>query len=430
MNILLVDDEVAVIQILKRAIQWETLGISQVFTAYNAQEAKRIVVEEKIHIIISDIEMPQENGLHFLTWVQEIKPDIIYIILTGFPDFNYAKDAISIGVFKFLLKPVVFDELREVVKEAITKVTEEKKKEDQRRYGEYYESNRIKAEKIFYRDLVSEEILPFPDYIENEIRRRGMQEERLELGGMILFRVDRRERIEEKGAFLQFALKNIAEELFNDVVMIDFNKDILWMVKGKQSEEGLAEMSRVYLEKIQQYLQYELFAYLTGNIVLEEVSRKYKMLKQASIQYFKVNQRIYFAEQWFRGIVDEAYSKIGKNGRENEIVINTVREYLEEHYNEPINRKDVEELVHLNQDYLNRVFKCATGCTLMEYIQYYRILKAKVFLADMQKSISEIGGLVGYDSPPYFSKIFKKCTGITPVEYRNSLGEDGLRELE
>jgi two-component system, response regulator YesN len=430
MNILLVDDEVAVIQILKRAIQWETLGISQVFTAYNAQEAKRIVAEEKVQIIISDIEMPQENGLHFLTWVQENKPDIVYIILTGFPDFNYAKDAISIGVFKFLLKPVVFDELREVVKEAITKVTEEKKKEDQRRYGEYYESNRIKAEIIFYRELVSEEILPFPDYIRNEIRRRGMKEERLELGGMILFRIDRKERTEEKGAFLQFALKNIAEELFNDVVMIDFNKDILWMVKGKKSEEELAEMCRVYMEKIKQYLQYELFAYLTGNLVLEEVSRKYKMLKQASIQYFKVNQRIYFAEQWFKGIVDEVYSKNDKNGRENEIIINTVRNYLEVHYNEPINRKDVEELVHLNQDYLNRVFKCATGCTLMEYIQYYRILKAKVFLTDMQRSISEIGGLVGYDSPPYFSKIFKKCTGITPVEYRNSLGEDGLKELE
>lgn len=99
--------------------------------------------------------------------------------------------------------------------------------------------------------------------------------------------------------------------------------------------------------------------------------------------------------------------------RGNEL-IRSLREYLEQHYNESINRKDVEELVHMNQDYLNRSFKCATGYTLMEYVQHFRILKAKEYLADMQKSISEIGGLVGYESPPYFSKIFKKCTGDHP----------------
>ena len=101
--------------------------------------------------------MPQENGISFLTWVQEEYPDIVNIILTGFPDFNYAKDAISIGVFKFLLKPIVFKELKAVVEEAVQNIREEQKREEQRRYGEYYEENRGKTEKIFYRDLLSEE---------------------------------------------------------------------------------------------------------------------------------------------------------------------------------------------------------------------------------------------------------------------------------
>ena len=122
--------------------------------------------------------------------------------------------------------------------------------------------------------------------------------------------------------------------------------------------------------------------------------------------------------------MEEALSGNGRSGAGNEL-IRSLREYLEQHYNESINRKDVEELVHMNQDYLNRSFKCATGYTLMEYVQHFRILKAKEYLADMQKSISEIGGLVGYESPPYFSKIFKKCTGITPAEYRSSLSGSG-----
>ena len=54
----------------------------------------------------------------------------------------------------------------------------------------------------------------------------------------------------------------------------------------------------------------------------------------------------------------------------------------------------------------------------MEYIQYYRISMAKKMLRESVENVAEIGTAVGYDSPAYFSKIFKKQTGMTPVEYR------------
>lgn len=424
MNILLVDDEVAVIQILKKAVCWEELGINEVFTAYNAQEAKRIVTQESIQIIISDIEMPQENGISFLTWVQEEYPDIVNIILTGFPDFNYAIDAISIGVFKFLLKPIVFKELKAVVEEAVQNIREEQKREEQRRYGEYYEENRGKTEKIFYRDLLSEEILPFADYMDKEIVRRGMQKEDLELDNLVLLPLTGKESKADKGSVFYFALENIAEELFPETVMLEYNGDMIWLVKKGKQKEDIEEMSRVFLGKVSRYLKYELYAYYTKDLRLEEAAQRYRMLKEVSRQYFRKGQRIYYGDQWTGSIMEEALSGNGRSGAGNEL-IRSLREYLERHYNESINRKDVEELVHMNQDYLNRSFKCATGYTLMEYVQHFRILKAKEYLADMQKSISEIGGLVGYESPPYFSKIFKKCTGITPAEYRSSLSESG-----
>ena len=57
--------------------------------------------------------------------------------------------------------------------------------------------------------------------------------------------------------------------------------------------------------------------------------------------------------------------------------VNTIKKYLESHYSEVITRKKIEELVHLNQDHINREFKKQTGYTLMEYVQHYRILMAR-----------------------------------------------------
>ena len=80
MNILIVDDEVIVVNLLKKHIDWQGLGIHEVFTAYTAMDARRLVSGNQIDIIICDIEMPQENGLMLLAWIRENFPDIVKII--------------------------------------------------------------------------------------------------------------------------------------------------------------------------------------------------------------------------------------------------------------------------------------------------------------------------------------------------------------
>ena len=127
--------------------------------------------------------------------------------------------------------------------------------------------------------------------------------------------------------------------------------------------------------------------------------------------------------QWIQDMYPEKleeYKTKNKPEADPEIAdaVNTIKKYLESHYSEVITRKKIEELVHLNQDHINREFKKQTGYTLMEYVQHYRILMAKKMLRETTLSISEISIRTGYDSPAYFSKIFKKQTERTPLEYR------------
>ena len=128
MNLLIVDDEYLVVEEVVTVTDWELLGITEIYSATNAVSAVRILNEKKIDIMICDIEMPKENGLSLIQWIQDMYPEIINIILTGYPDFNYARSAISLGVYRYLLKPIAFDELEETIASVVEKLEEYKTK--------------------------------------------------------------------------------------------------------------------------------------------------------------------------------------------------------------------------------------------------------------------------------------------------------------
>ena len=91
MNALIVDDDRFVIASLKAGINWSELGFHQVYTAFNIQEAKRIIESEHVDFLMSDIDMPNGSGLDLLSWIRECHNELPVIILTNYADFNYAQ---------------------------------------------------------------------------------------------------------------------------------------------------------------------------------------------------------------------------------------------------------------------------------------------------------------------------------------------------
>ena len=94
--------------------------------------------------------------------------------------------------------------------------------------------------------------------------------------------------------------------------------------------------------------------------------------------------------------------------------------YLNTQYHNKITSKDIAELSESNYDYINRVFHKITGNTIFNYLNIVRINKAKELIETTPINFSEIGYLVGIDDPYYFSKLFKKHTGMTPTQYYKS----------
>lgn len=101
--------------------------------------------------------------------------------------------------------------------------------------------------------------------------------------------------------------------------------------------------------------------------------------------------------------------------------------YMQEHYTDPeFNLSGLSYAMHVSLSHLSTVFKQSTGNNLSTYVAELRLEKARTLLTDMQYSIADISIMSGYNDAKYFAKLFKKKTGQTPSEYRNSTIQGGV----
>ena len=106
MKVFIVDDEFLQRQLVKKTVNWEKLGLEIAGEAEDGEEALDKILEEKPDILIMDINIPYINGIQVSEKVKQVLPDTQVIILTAYGEFEYAKQALSLGAASFVLKPV------------------------------------------------------------------------------------------------------------------------------------------------------------------------------------------------------------------------------------------------------------------------------------------------------------------------------------
>ena len=100
-------------------------------------------------------------------------------------------------------------------------------------------------------------------------------------------------------------------------------------------------------------------------------------------------------------------------------IISRVEAYIHAHFRENINREDVAAIAYITPNYLSKQFRNKKGMNLREYINQIRIEEAKRLLLTTNLSVSEVAGLSGYENISYFSTVFRKHTGMSPIDWRN-----------
>lgn len=130
-KVLIVDDEPLVLKGIENFINWEAYGVTVCGTASNGLEAYKLIEQEEPDIVITDIKMPYMSGIELIEKVSPKYPDIEFIILSAYAEFEHAKKAMRYGVMYYLLKPTGVYEIEDIIKGIVGSIEKEPEAEDE-----------------------------------------------------------------------------------------------------------------------------------------------------------------------------------------------------------------------------------------------------------------------------------------------------------
>lgn len=136
MTLLICDDEIIPTQAMYEAIDWQDCGIQSVLLAHSVREAKQMIQEQSVDLCLCDIEMPGESGVELLRWINRNYSNIIFAFLTCHAEFSYAQEAVRLGSFDYLLKPVQYSDVIALINRMVETLQGHRSAERVRQYGE------------------------------------------------------------------------------------------------------------------------------------------------------------------------------------------------------------------------------------------------------------------------------------------------------
>lgn len=264
-KVFLVEDEMAIRRGIKNSIDWEKEGYIFCGEASDGELAYPMIIKEKPDILITDIRMPFMDGLELCKLVKKELPNIKILILSGYDEFDYAKEAIRLGVTEYLLKPISSGKLLEALNGVSESIRREKEDKDLvRKYMEEMRENTEHEKQKFFEQMIAGN-LSMADALET-----GKKYEMNLSAGMynlLLFRFTLGEENRKSGELLgeaEYAIEKLTERL---EYVFEFQRGVegwaflLMADNEEQMSERVKELSKD-LEEIMK--NYSTIAYFGG----------------------------------------------------------------------------------------------------------------------------------------------------------------------
>lgn len=154
-RLMIVDDEKIIRDGLSSIIKWHELGFTVAAVAGDGASALSILLRQKIDVLLTDIQMPQLGGLDLAKRAYEIDPNIKLVIISGYSNFEYARESIELHVESYLLKPLSPKQVSEVFKRIKEKMDKERKNEELVRNAEKGLSKNVFQVEQYHREIVA-----------------------------------------------------------------------------------------------------------------------------------------------------------------------------------------------------------------------------------------------------------------------------------
>ncbi|RUS46700.1 response regulator [Cohnella sp. AR92] len=386
LQVMLVDDELLVRLGVKSLIDWEKHGFEFIGDAADGEKALELMKRKAPDILLTDIVMPNMNGLELIERVKKRYPDMAIIVLSSHNEFEYVRRAMKLGVEDYLLKTSLKPaELLALLIEASDKVV--KRREGRAGQPPVPEEPDSSLRKLTDRLL---------DCLEQRAdeEREGADAVPLPANHYLLALHMRRIRdgVPERSAAQ--LLKHLAESELGPLLATRpesaGDRDIVVLLK----EDG---GRRPDLERIVSDLA-GASSQLLGISLLGEASGPLEDWREAAKRYALAK------EKWANS--------------ETRSDIKQLLDYLRAHLARNLSLREAAERINMSESYLSTLFKRETGTGFTDWINLQRVERAADLLTDTDLPSYLIAEQVGYENINYFGRIFKKLKGVSPQKYR------------
>lgn len=389
-NLLVVDDESIVRMGLRYMLDWEKFGICWRAEAADGEEALRILEEESIHLVMTDIRMPGMDGIELAQKIRHRQPEIQVIFLSSYDTFSYVREALRLGAADYLHKPTMDEaEIADTIQKAISRFTLTPN-EPPRRTEE--EKNELFLSLLDPFTFPAKPLQLLPELADESFK------EGYELA-IIRKRCDAVQEEEDAEQLRFLSILHLVGKLtvkdWGGLVFHRNFREMIWIVPVR-SHTGNGDMQ----------------SYLNG-------------LRQKVLELLNVRLIFACASSACRDIsgLPDAYMSallhFPRNEQSDSFIVRRAKEYVDRHLLEDVTLAKVGESIHVSPGYLSRIFLKEIGENFSDYIIRNKMEIAQKMLRETSRKVYEIASDLGYSNPHYFSKLFKDRTGLTPLEYRN-----------
>lgn len=395
-KVLIADDEPKIRRGLRASVERLRPDMKVVAEAEDGETALALVESEKPDILMIDIRMPFLNGLELIDRINQVHRDCVIIVVSGHDEFEYAKRALQLKVFEYVLKPVPAEMLASVLERAEAELA------GTRRQNKYIDWAHEQLERNM--PLLREQFLR--DWVKGHLSRSEIEERTAFLGI-------------EVPAMFSMAVIHVVERF----LAIDPSKE-------KERRLLLFAVRMIVEEAFQRFLPLSVFQDEHDNIVaiaacaggpdwVEAVSRIESNASHSLSQPLILAQKP--IPEGAEGIPDTYEALTAELARKSSYrtFVVLAQKFIDANYGQAeLSLEEVASAVGISPGYLSRLLKQDTGLSFIEYITRVRITNAVQLMNDPAMKIYEVAEAVGYQSQHYFSRAFKKVFGRPPVEYR------------
>ena len=482
-TLLIVDDEEIEREGMAQFIPWDSYEIKVVSTARNGAEGLEKIAKFRPDLAIVDIKMPVMNGIEMIRQAKEQYPDMTFVVLSGYGDYEFTSQAMELGVRHYILKPCDESKMIPVLNKAFAELEEARKKnarseklETEARLLKPYAREQLFRDLLLGKAQASSGARQLVDELGGEQRMVLLLDFRLKCGfdsleryvvgnmlgdllpdGTLLMTTG----VDRDVLVLADAMAESSVETAVQVLKKEFKRfETLPMLSSASRTGTLAELS-VLFRQAQELLQLNMdenepaLLRPSRNAALPETVNEIfdlealrqtgsyeELLQELAFSFAKMEAKDYRPQQRQK-LCELAWKLLFEDKAAPEDSLPAWADALTAAWNHPqpdARSREIflaiyenlpepefslqtiaQQRLFMSEDHLRRIFSQMTGNRFSAYLEHCRITQARRLLEfQPDMKISRLAELLGYPlDGQYFSKVFRKICGVTPTEYRN-----------